>query len=371
MDYSKSQITFGPKKKPIKLCTDELEKENAKECIKNERVVLDGHIFKYNGSAIDILFDEKNKPWFKGKDICLMLKYKDPKRIILDNVSDENKKKLKDLKGGKFPPLEKVNIRNTGSTIYLNESGTYELFIKSNKKEAKEFQKWITNDVLPSINKKGYYSEIPIDDIKDGASIIFDGKTQEFVDYGISNVVSDLNDCRIVYLGYIGVVKKISKKCDTDVKVNEQIFKFGTTHRGWQRNIEHQRNFENYITFYVQKSLMNDQIEKLLQQELKQKGLLRFCKVGKYAYTELFTVNTNFTIDDVKMFIETCAKKYSDQMRSELLMLECEKTKQEIERTKQKECELKIEEAKLKTKEIELKIKAVDQIKQKSMKKID
>ncbi len=32
--------------------------------------------------------------------------------------------------------------------------------------------------------------------------------------------------------------KKISKKCETDVKVNEQIFKFGITHRRWQRNTD-------------------------------------------------------------------------------------------------------------------------------------
>ncbi len=101
---------------------------------------------------------------------------------------------------------------------------------------------------------------------------------------------------------------------------------------------------------------MNDQIEKLLQQELKQKGLLRFCKVGKHAYTELFTVNDNFSIDDVKMFIELCAKKYSDQMRSELLMLECEKTKQEVERTRQKECDLEMRKCELKIKETDLKI---------------
>ena len=44
------------------------------------------------------------------------------------------------------------------------------------------------------------------------------------------------------------------------------------------------------------------------------------------------------------MFIENCAKKYSDQMTSQSLMIEMEKTKQITENIKLKELELKIKE---------------------------
>lgn len=39
----------------------------------------------------------------------------------------------------------------------VNESGLYALVLGSRKKEAKDFKRWITHDVLPSIRKTGAY----------------------------------------------------------------------------------------------------------------------------------------------------------------------------------------------------------------------
>ena len=39
----------------------------------------------------------------------------------------------------------------------VNESGLYSLIFRSRKPEAKEFKKWVTTEVLPSIRKQGYY----------------------------------------------------------------------------------------------------------------------------------------------------------------------------------------------------------------------
>lgn len=359
MDYSNFEITVGPKKKAIKLCIDEVEKQNVNDNVQNNHVDLNGHIFKYNGNMIDILFDEQNKPWFKGIDLARVLNYKDGRRAIFSIVSDKNKKRLKDLKQGNLPlfdskgenftPLKKSNNRNIGSTFYINESGIYEFLIKSDMKEAKQFQKWITDDVLPSINKKGYYSAIPIEDIKE-THIVFDGNSNEYVDYCISNTVSDLAKCRIIYLGYVGVAKYIPDYYDTNIKVGDQVFKYGTTFRGWIRGDEHSRqfrNFTNYCTFFVQKSIMNDQIEIDLEEELKRNGLIKHCKVGKNTYTELFITSDTFTIADIKTFIENLAQKFSDQMVSNAVLLEQEKTKQEIEKTKQKEFEFKMRDIEL------------------------
>ena len=40
----------------------------------------------------------------------------------------------------------------------LNESGLYSLIMTSRKQEAKEFKKWVTKEVLPSICKHGIYA---------------------------------------------------------------------------------------------------------------------------------------------------------------------------------------------------------------------
>ena len=39
----------------------------------------------------------------------------------------------------------------------ITESGLYDLVLSSKKKEAKDFRRWITKEVLPSIRKNGYY----------------------------------------------------------------------------------------------------------------------------------------------------------------------------------------------------------------------
>lgn len=48
-------------------------------------------------------------------------------------------------------------LHNTGEN-FLTESGVYKLIFKSKKKEAEEFQDWVTDEVLPSIRKHGMYA---------------------------------------------------------------------------------------------------------------------------------------------------------------------------------------------------------------------
>ena len=40
----------------------------------------------------------------------------------------------------------------------ISEAGLYSLILRSRKKEAKEFKRWVTHDILPSIRKTGSYS---------------------------------------------------------------------------------------------------------------------------------------------------------------------------------------------------------------------
>ncbi len=43
---------------------------------------------------------------------------------------------------------------NGKNTIYVNESGLYSLILRSNKPEAKQFKRWVTFTVLPSLRKQ-------------------------------------------------------------------------------------------------------------------------------------------------------------------------------------------------------------------------
>lgn len=87
-----------------------------------------------------------DEPWFVGKDIALCLNYKNPQKAIRDHVDDEDK-----------TVNESFTVNGTMGTI-INESGVYSLILSSKKPEAKEFKRWVTSEILPSIRKHGVYA---------------------------------------------------------------------------------------------------------------------------------------------------------------------------------------------------------------------
>lgn len=87
-----------------------------------------------------------DEPWFVGKDVAQVLGYKNPQEAIRAHVDDEDKGVSEILTpGGKQ------------SVPIINESGLYSLVLSSKLPGAKEFKRWITSEVLPSIRKHGAY----------------------------------------------------------------------------------------------------------------------------------------------------------------------------------------------------------------------
>lgn len=82
-----------------------------------------------------------DNPLFCASDICFALEYKNTSKAIKDNV-DEDDRYNQQLERG-------------GNQIFVNESGLYSLILRSNMPKAKEFRKWITSEVLPSIRRHG------------------------------------------------------------------------------------------------------------------------------------------------------------------------------------------------------------------------
>ena len=99
----------------------------------------------------------KGEPWFKGQEVARMLGYANTAKAILNNVGDDDKKKLEEVsKGLSDSPLD----ANAKQSMYINESGLYSLIMRSEKPEAKTFKKWVTSEVLPKIRKTGSYSAL-------------------------------------------------------------------------------------------------------------------------------------------------------------------------------------------------------------------
>lgn len=87
-----------------------------------------------------------NEVWFVGKDVAVALGYANARKAILDHVDENDKGVTKcDTLGG----VQELTV--------INESGVYALVFSSKLPKAKEFKKWVTSEVLPSIRKHGGY----------------------------------------------------------------------------------------------------------------------------------------------------------------------------------------------------------------------
>lgn len=84
-------------------------------------------------------------PWFVAKDVCDVLGISN-NRHALSRLDDDEKDDV----------VLNDGIRNRNFSI-VNEYGLYNLIISSRKQEAKEFQRWVTHEVIPSIRKHGGY----------------------------------------------------------------------------------------------------------------------------------------------------------------------------------------------------------------------
>lgn len=95
---------------------------------------------------IRTITDAQGEPWFVAADVCRILDIANP-RDAITRLDDDEKDTVVLTDGATGNPSRNI----------VNESGLYELVFGSRKQEAKEFKKWIKQEVLPSIRKHGAY----------------------------------------------------------------------------------------------------------------------------------------------------------------------------------------------------------------------
>lgn len=86
-----------------------------------------------------------DEPWLVEKDVAQALGYQNPQKALRDHVDDDEK-----------TVNESFTVNGTPA-ILINESGMYSLILSSKLPGAKEFKRWVTSEVLPSIRKHGAY----------------------------------------------------------------------------------------------------------------------------------------------------------------------------------------------------------------------
>ena len=103
-------------------------------------------VFDYNGKSIRAM-EFNGQPWFVAIDVCNVLEIANSRDAVAR--LDEDEKNTVGLTDG--------NKRGNPNTAIVSESGLYSLILGSRKPEAKQFKRWITHEVIPSIRKTGGY----------------------------------------------------------------------------------------------------------------------------------------------------------------------------------------------------------------------
>ena len=115
--------------------------------------------FEFHGNDVRALTDEHGDPWFIAKDIC-------------DVLGTDTKDLRAILDADEIANLDTIEVHHTAgrAPLIVSEAGFYKLVLRSRKPVAKEFQRWVTHEVLPQIRRTGGY--IPISETDDEKLIL-------------------------------------------------------------------------------------------------------------------------------------------------------------------------------------------------------
>ena len=97
-----------------------------------------------------------NKPYFEGVKVAKILGYTNPHAAISRHCKEPGLtfREVGVVTGSK---RDGSAIIQKVSKIFIDEGNVYRLIIRSKKAEAEAFEKWIMDEVLPSIRQNGYY----------------------------------------------------------------------------------------------------------------------------------------------------------------------------------------------------------------------
>lgn len=107
--------------------------------------------FQYkDNTSIRAVTDENGEPWFVATDIAKILGYR--------NAPDMTRRLDRDEADTRSMRIRSENgVEQNRDVTIISESGLYAAILGSKLPAAKEFKRWITHEVLPSIRRHGAY----------------------------------------------------------------------------------------------------------------------------------------------------------------------------------------------------------------------
>ena len=107
-----------------------------------------------NLGSVRTALDQDGNIWFVAKDVCDVLGIVNNRDAM--SRLDEDEKDTIDPHIFTVGNTDTENRRGSELSI-INESGIYTLVLTSRKPQAKEFKKWLTHEVIPTIRQHGGY----------------------------------------------------------------------------------------------------------------------------------------------------------------------------------------------------------------------
>ena len=275
-----------------------------------------GHTFNY------IIVDEKDDEgdikqniYFNGKEIAEFLEYTDTDKAIRKFVDNEYKKTLEEIFDIlKFNPAKLARLNrpakmagltyNEKKSIYINKYGLIQLVTKSNKAEAKKFQKNLIEKVVPSLLEKNYYIPNNILVINwDTSFIVAIDKIEQYYGYKVVYMI-------VIGLHGTGLLIKYGYTNDIKKRLEEhkKTYKPQNTEEGWESTIK---------LVYVAKTDNNNECENVFRQLLKSKGVNVEMVFEGENRIELFTTNNTFTLDKAKEEMTRIVKSRKSKIEQE------------------------------------------------------
>lgn len=103
-------------------------------------------VFSFGNTQIRTVVLE-DEPWFVAKDIAELLEFSETAAMTRYLDAEEKTNLL----------IKQDGSNLTTNVTIISESGLYSAIFRSRKPEAREFKRWITHEVIPTIRKHGAY----------------------------------------------------------------------------------------------------------------------------------------------------------------------------------------------------------------------
>ena len=110
-------------------------------------------VFDFKQQQLRTIIKKNNISWFMVKDVCKILDLKNP-TVVISALDPDEKEKI-----AFFNPKSDLGFKGIpkNPAWFISESGLYHCLMRSDKPQAKEFQRWLRKTVLPQIMRTGEY----------------------------------------------------------------------------------------------------------------------------------------------------------------------------------------------------------------------